>query len=102
MPPWQNTLSIGADDAGFHFTVGRPMANVGNTSGSWFLFNLLLHSTLKRTFKTSSETHSFSETSRSRDETETSHLRDRDFEKSCPETETCLETLQLWLLPRRA
>ena len=34
MPPWQNTLSIGADDAGFHSTVGRPMANVGNTSGS--------------------------------------------------------------------
>ena len=47
------------------------MANVGNTSGSWFLFNLLLHSILKRTFKNSSETRSFSETSRSRDETET-------------------------------
>ena len=65
MPPWQNTLAIEADDASFHSTVGRPMANVGNTSGSWFLFNLLLHSILKRTFKNSFETRSFSETSRS-------------------------------------
>ena len=33
-------LSIGADNVSFHFTGGRPVANVGNTSGSWFLFNL--------------------------------------------------------------
>ena len=92
MPPWQNTLSIGADDAGFHSTVGRPIANVGNTSGSWFLFNLLLYSILKRTFKNSSDTRSFSETSSSRDRdfTPSRPRRDRDFEKSC------LETLQLW------
>ena len=28
MPPWQDTLSIGADDVGFHSTVGRPIARV--------------------------------------------------------------------------
>ena len=55
-----------------------------------FIHFKLLLSILKRTFKNSPETRSFSETSRSPDETETSHLRDRDFEKSC------LETLQLW------
>ena len=31
-------LSIGADDVSFHSTVRKPTANVGNTSGSWFLF----------------------------------------------------------------
>ena len=40
MPPCQNTLSIGADGVGFHSTAGRPIANVENTSGSRFLFNL--------------------------------------------------------------
>ena len=30
MPPWQNTLSIGADDVGFHSTLGRPIAVVPN------------------------------------------------------------------------
>ena len=37
---WQNTLSIGADDVDFKSTVGRPIANVENTSSSRFLFNL--------------------------------------------------------------
>ena len=46
----------------------------------------LIHSILKRTCKNSLETRSFSETSRFRDETETLHLRDRGFEKSCLET----------------
>ena len=40
MPLWQNTLSIGADNVGFYSTVGRPIENVENTSGSRFLFNL--------------------------------------------------------------
>ena len=40
MPHRQNTLSIGADDLGFDSTVGRHIANVKNTSGTWFLFNL--------------------------------------------------------------
>ena len=40
MPLWQNTLSIGADDAGFYSTVVMPLANVENTGGNWFLFNL--------------------------------------------------------------
>ena len=46
------------------------------------------------------ETRPFSETSRcrDRDETEALDLRDRDFEKYCLETETCLETLQLCIL----
>ena len=40
MPLWPNTLSIGADDVGFHSTSGKSIANVENTSGSRFLFNL--------------------------------------------------------------
>ena len=40
MPLWQNTLSMGADNVGIHSTVGRHIANVQNTSGSRFLFNL--------------------------------------------------------------
>ena len=46
----------------------------------------LLYSILKRIWKNSLETRSFSETSRSRDETESSHLRDRGCEKSRLET----------------
>ena len=57
----------------------------------------LLHSILKRAFKNSPETRSLYETLRSRDDTETSHLRDRNFKKSCLETETSLKTLQLCL-----
>ena len=68
MPLWQNTLSIGADDVGFHSTVGRPMPDVENISGSRVFIQ-------KRTFKNGLETRSFSETSRSRDETETSKNR---------------------------
>ena len=40
MPPWLNTPSIRTDNAGFHSTAGRSIANVGDTSGNWFLFNL--------------------------------------------------------------
>ena len=38
MPLCLNTLSIGADDVSFHSTVGKPIANVENANGSWFLF----------------------------------------------------------------
>ena len=40
MSPWQNTLSIGADDVGLHSIVDRPIENDENTSGGRFLCDL--------------------------------------------------------------
>ena len=45
MPPWLNTLSIGADDVSFHSTVGKQMLKIPVVM-SFYSFKLL-HSIFK-------------------------------------------------------